>query len=96
MVSLQMGMLREVRKDDATFKGFERNTIYTENVGEFKGVCHNYLENADPKNEKSTITKIEHVVFAPSTGTKRRLGVVKRFNWTFRENYVKFANLMKK
>ena len=27
-----------VRKDDATFKGFEFKTIYTDDGGEFKGV----------------------------------------------------------
>ena len=34
-------------------------------------------------------------MFAPSTGTKR-LGVVKRFNRTFREKYVKFSKMTKK
>ena len=86
----------EVRKTDAGFKGFEFKTIYTDDGGEFKGVCHDYLENADPKNEKGSITNINHVLFAPSTGTKRRLGMVERFNRTFREKYVKFAKMMKK
>ena len=37
-----------MRKTDATFKGFEFKTIYTDDGGEFKGVCHDYLENVDP------------------------------------------------
>ena len=86
----------EVRKDIGTFKGFEFKTIYTDDGGEFKGVCHDYLENAAPKNEEGTISKIEHCVFAPSTGTKRRLGVVERFNRTFREKYVAYAKNMSK
>ena len=36
------------------------------------------------------------IVFAPSTGTKRRLGVVERFNRTFREKYVICTKNMKK
>ena len=48
------------------------------------------------KNEAGTITKIQHIKFAPSTGTKRRLGVVERFNRTFREKYVTCARNMKK
>ena len=78
----------EVRKNIGVFKGFEFKTIYTDDGGEFKGECHNYLENAAPKNEKGGISKIQHYVFPPSTGTKRRLGVVERFNRTFREKYV--------
>ena len=35
-------------------------------------------------------------MFAPSTGTKRRLGVVERFNRTFREKYVAYAKNMSK
>ena len=87
---------KEVRRDNEAFKGFEFKTIYTDDGGEFKGVCHEYLEDADPKNAKGTLTKINHIVFAPSTGTKRRLGVVERFNRTFREKYVKYAKHMKK
>ena len=59
-------------------------------------MCHKYLDDADSKNAKGTIKKIQHIVFAPSTGTKRRLGVVERFNRTFREKYVKYAKHMKK
>jgi hypothetical protein len=51
-------------------------------------VCDDYLENAAPKNEEGNISKIQHCVFAPSTGTKRRLEVVERFNRTFRKKYV--------
>ena len=69
--------------------------LHTDDGWEFKGVCHAYLEDAKPKNEKGSITNINHVVFAPSTGTKRRLGVVERFNRTFRKKYVKFAKMMK-
>ena len=49
----------EVRKDNGAFKGFEFKTIYTDDGGEFKGVCHDYLEDADPiaKNAKGTIKK---------------------------------------
>ena len=54
------------------------------------------MENAAPKNEEGTISKIQHCVFAPSTGTKRRLGVVERFNRTFREKYVTYAKNMSK
>ena len=66
----------------ADFPGFEFKTIYTDDGGEFKGVCHDYLEDDQ---------KIHHVVFAPDTGTKRRLGVVERFNRTFREKYELFT-----
>ena len=52
------------------------NTIYTDDGGKFKGVCHDFLEDTKSKN-KEGISKINHVVFAPSTGTKRRLGVVR-------------------
>ena len=45
----------ESRKDDATFEGFEFKTIYTYDGGEFKGVCHNCLEKADPNNEKASM-----------------------------------------
>ena len=83
-----MYLKEEVRKDIGTFKGFEFKTIYTDDGEEFKGACYEYLEDAEPKNAKGTITKIQHIVFAPSTGTKRRLGVVERFNRTFREKYV--------
>ena len=78
----------EVRKDIWTFKGIEFKTIYTDDGGEFKGVCHTNLEDAKPKNVKSSITNINIDVFAPSTGTKRRLEVVNRFNGTFREKYL--------
>ena len=86
----------EVRKDIGTFKEFEFKTIYTDDSGEFIGVCYDYLEDADPKNEAGAITKIQHIVFAPSTGTKRRLGVVERLNRTFRDKYVTYAKNMKK
>ena len=46
--------------------------LYTDEGGEFKGECHKYLENAAPKKNEGTFSKIEHCVFAPSTGTKRR------------------------
>ena len=69
------------------------NTIYTDG-GEFKIVCHDYLEDTKSKNEEG-ISKINHVVFAPSTGTKRRLGVVERFNRTFREEYVFYVKAQK-
>ena len=39
------------------------------------------------KNEEG-FSKINHEVFSPSTGTKRRLGVVERFKRTLREKYV--------
>ena len=67
---------------------------YTDDGGKFKGVCQDHLENAKPKNEEGSNTKINHVVFVPSTGTKRRLGVVERFNRTFREKYVAYAKLL--
>ena len=76
----------EVRKDIRVFKGFEFKTIYTDDGGEFKGECHNYLEHAKAKNEEG----------APSTGTKRRGGEVERFNRTFREKYVAYAKNMRK
>ena len=87
---------KEVRRDNEGFKGFEFKTIYTDDGGELKGVCHECLEDAAPKNAKGTIKKIQHIVFAPSTGTKRRLGVVERFNRTFREKYVTYAKNMSK
>ena len=59
--------------------------LYTDDGGEFKGVCHASLDNAKPKNEKGSITNINHVVFAPSIAIKKRLGVVERFNRTFRQ-----------
>ena len=86
----------EVRKDRGAFKGFEVKNIYTDDGGEFKGVCHHYLENAKPKNEEGSITNINHVAFAPSSGTKRRYGVVERFNRTFKEKYVACAKNMNK
>ena len=55
-----------MRKDIGTFKGFEFKTIYTDDGGEFKGVCHEYLEDEEPKNEAGTITKINHIVFEHS------------------------------
>ena len=80
---------KEVQQLIPTFKGFQVNTIYTDDGDEFKGVCHNYLEDSKSKN-KQGISRINHVVFAPSTGTKQRLGVVERFNVnrTFRKKYV--------
>ena len=65
--------VRESGPKLADFKGFEFKTIYTDDGGEFKGVCHDYLDEE----------KINHIVFAPDTGTKRRLGIVERFNRTF-------------
>ena len=85
---------KEVQQLIPTFKGFQVNTIYTDDGGEFKGVCHDYLEESSSKN-KEGISKINHVVFAPSTGTKRRLGVVERFNRTFREKYVFYVKELK-
>ena len=85
---------KEVQQLIPTFKGFQVNTIYTDDGGEFKGVCHDYLEDTKSKNEEG-ISKINHVVFAPSTGTKRRLGVVERFNRTFREKYVFYVKEQK-
>ena len=48
------------------------------------------MEDDRPKG-KQGIKKINHCVFSPSTGTKRRLEVVERFNRTFREKYVKYV-----
>ena len=61
----------EVRKDIGTFKGFEFKTIYTDDGGEFKGVCHDYLQDAEPKNEADILTKIQHIMFPPSTDIPR-------------------------
>ena len=41
---------KEVQQLIPTFKGFQVNTIYTDDGGEFKGVCHDYLEDSTAKN----------------------------------------------
>ena len=72
------------------FPGFEEKTIQTDDVCKFKDVCNAYLEDGRSKGEQG-ISKINHFVFSPSTGTKIRLGVVERYYRTFREKYMKYV-----
>ena len=43
---------KEVQQLIPTFLGFQENTIYTDHGGEFKGVCHDYLEDSKALNEE--------------------------------------------
>jgi hypothetical protein len=54
---------------------FKVKTLYTDEGSEFKGSFHSFCKTA----------KIHHVMFTPSTGTKRRLGIVERFNRTLKD-----------
>jgi hypothetical protein len=53
---------------------FRVKTLYTDDGSEFKGEFTELCDRLD----------IHHVQFTPSTGTKRRLGIVERFNRTLK------------
>jgi hypothetical protein len=54
---------------------FKVKTLYTDEGSEFKGSFDSFCKTM----------KIHHVTFTPSTGTKRRLGIVERFNRTLKD-----------
>jgi hypothetical protein len=54
---------------------FNVKTLYTDEGSEFKGAFDRFCKSA----------RIHHVMFSPSTGTKRRLGIVERFNRTLKD-----------
>ena len=69
----ESGMGGYVRKVSGI--SFKVKTLYTDEGSEFKGAFDRFCKTM----------RIHHVTFSPSTGTKRRLGIVERFNRTLKE-----------